>query len=45
MLGTRACYAGNDGVTHEGAEHSQPWAWLIVHGLKDIENRSWEFEN
>lgn len=19
----------------------QPWAWLIVHGLKDIENRSW----
>jgi hypothetical protein len=20
----------------------QPWAWLIVHGYKDIENRSWE---
>lgn len=19
----------------------QPWAWLIVHGLKDVENRSW----
>jgi hypothetical protein len=19
----------------------QPWAWLIVHGIKDIENRSW----
>lgn len=19
----------------------QPWAWLIVHGHKDIENRSW----
>ncbi len=19
----------------------QPWAWLIVHGSKDIENRSW----
>jgi len=19
----------------------QPWAWLIVHGFKDIENRSW----
>jgi hypothetical protein len=19
----------------------QPWAWLIVHGLKDIENRNW----
>ena len=19
----------------------QPWAWLIVHGRKDIENRSW----
>ena len=19
----------------------QPWAWLIVHGLKDIENRTW----
>jgi len=19
----------------------QPWAWLIVHGLKDIENRDW----
>lgn len=20
---------------------NQPWAWLIVNGLKDIENRSW----
>lgn len=20
----------------------QPWAWLIVHGYKDIENRTWE---
>ena len=20
----------------------QPWAWLIVHGFKDIENRSWK---
>jgi hypothetical protein len=20
----------------------QPWAWLIVHGYKDIENRSWK---
>lgn len=20
----------------------QPWAWLIVHGLKDIENRTWK---
>lgn len=20
----------------------QPWAWLILHGGKDIENRSWE---
>jgi ASCH domain len=19
----------------------QPWAWLIVHGYKDVENRSW----
>lgn len=19
----------------------QPWAWLIVHGIKDIENRTW----
>jgi hypothetical protein len=19
----------------------QPWAWLIIHGYKDIENRSW----
>lgn len=19
----------------------QPWAWLIVHGLKDVENRTW----
>lgn len=19
----------------------QPWAWLIVHGVKDIENRTW----
>jgi hypothetical protein len=19
----------------------QPWAWLIIHGAKDIENRSW----
>ena len=19
----------------------QPWAWLIVHGFKDIENRDW----
>jgi hypothetical protein len=19
----------------------QPWAWLIVNGFKDIENRSW----
>jgi hypothetical protein len=19
----------------------QPWAWLIVHGFKDIENRTW----
>lgn len=19
----------------------QPWAWLIVHGFKDVENRSW----
>ncbi len=21
----------------------QPWAWLIVNGYKDIENRSWKF--
>jgi len=20
----------------------QPWAWLVVHGLKDVENRSWQ---
>ncbi|MDM8540249.1 ASCH domain-containing protein [Desulfococcaceae bacterium HSG9] len=20
----------------------QPWAWLIVHGYKDIENRTWK---
>jgi hypothetical protein len=20
----------------------QPWAWLIVNGFKDIENRSWK---
>jgi len=20
----------------------QPWAWLIVHGYKSIENRSWQ---
>ena len=20
----------------------QPWAWLIVHGIKDIENRTWQ---
>ncbi len=20
----------------------QPWAWLILHGGKDIENRSWK---
>ena len=19
----------------------QPWAWLIVHGYKDVENRTW----
>ncbi len=19
----------------------QPWAWLVVHGIKDVENRSW----
>lgn len=23
----------------------QPWAWLIVHGYKDIENRDWEIFN
>lgn len=22
----------------------QPWAWLIVNGIKDVENRSWERE-
>src|SRR5215469_16909004 len=22
----------------------QPWAWLIVNGYKDIENRSWQTE-
>lgn len=22
----------------------QPWAWLIVHGHKDVENRSWATE-
>jgi hypothetical protein len=22
----------------------QPWAWLIVHGFKDIENRTWKTE-
>lgn len=22
----------------------QPWAWLIVNGFKDIENRTWKFE-
>lgn len=21
----------------------QPWAWLIVHGYKDIENRKWRY--
>lgn len=21
----------------------QPWAWLIAHGFKDIENRSWKY--
>ena len=20
----------------------QPWAWLLVHGFKDVENRSWK---
>jgi len=20
----------------------QPWAWLIVHGYKDVENRTWD---
>ncbi len=20
----------------------QPWAWLIIHGFKDIENRTWK---
>lgn len=20
----------------------QPWAWLIVHGIKDVENRNWK---
>lgn len=23
----------------------QPWAWLIIHGFKDIENRSWKPTN
>lgn len=23
----------------------QPWAWLIVHGFKDIENREWKDSN
>lgn len=23
----------------------QPWAWLIVHGHKDVENRTWRPEN
>jgi hypothetical protein len=23
----------------------QPWAWLIVHGMKDIENRNWAAHN
>lgn len=23
------------------SEKQQPWASLIVHGIKDIENRSW----
>ena len=22
----------------------QPWAWLVVHGYKDIENRTWSTE-
>lgn len=22
----------------------QPWAWLIVHGFKDVENRTWTTE-
>lgn len=23
----------------------QPWAWAIIHGGKDIENRSWQAVN
>ena len=23
----------------------QPWAWLVVNGYKDVENRSWKFSD
>jgi hypothetical protein len=30
------------GATHiRRSDNGQPWAWLIVNGYKDIENRSW----
>jgi|ERR1700758_4475866 hypothetical protein len=35
---------GNEGVPGDGMKViviRQPWAWLIVNGFKDIENRSW----
>jgi hypothetical protein len=31
----------NEGASVKVIVIRQPWAWLIVHGFKDIENRSW----
>ncbi|MDB5458116.1 MAG: hypothetical protein JWP92_3701 [Caulobacter sp.] len=39
----RLMLVGSDGQPREAFALSiqQPWAWLIVNGVKDIENRSW----
>jgi hypothetical protein len=31
----------NEGASVKVIVIRQPWAWLIVHGFKDIENRTW----
>lgn len=28
-------------MTYPALSIKQPWAWLICHGFKDVENRSW----
>ena len=30
-------------VWHKALSIKNPWAWLIVHGIKDIENRNWKY--